>query len=428
MSQFSTNQTKKQDGNETLHVGIDLALEKNVCVVTRENGEKLDHFNFLQSRCGYDYFLKRVRIISQKQSTSRLVVAMEPSNYFWKLMARELEENGITYHLVNAYTVKKHREGNQLDRSKDDRRDAVQIAELSRNGHYTETKLQKGIYEEIKQYAVAYHQLSRSIRREQHILWGLVGQVFPEYFQIFKNLNGETSRAILISNACAAEIRKMKEDDFLAEVKAAYLGKRQSVTKVQQVYQLAATSIGILEGLQAVQLSIQIHLSNIQRFQMQLNQVTDAMTNCLASLPEAEYLLSVKSLGEVSIALFLAEIGDPKRYKCASQWVKLAGIQPTPNSSGKKQHGRTPISRQGRPHLRTMLYFSCLRMIQYDSHFALLYSKLQRRSKNPLTKMQALGVLMNKLLHILWALIHQHTMYNPAFAQSLLVIDHQGTP
>jgi len=419
MSQFSTNQTKKQAGNKTLHAGIDLALEKNVCIITNENGEKLDQFSFPQDRGGYDYFLKRVKMLSQKQCESRLVVAMEPSNYFWKLMARELEENGITYHLVNAYTVKKHREGNQLDRSKDDRRDALQIAELSRNGHYTETRLQKGAYEEIKQYAVLYHQLSRAIRREQHILWGLVGQAFPEYFQIFKNLNGETSRAILISNACAAKIRKMNEDDFLAEVKLQYLGKKMSVTKVHQIYQLAEKSIGILEGLRAIQLSIQVHFSNIQRFQMQLNQITEEMTNCLDSLPETEYLLSIKSLGVVSIALFLAEIGDPKRYKCASQWVKLAGIQPTPSSSGKKQYGRTPISRQGRPHLRTMLYFSCLRMIQYDSHFALLYSKLQRRSKNPLTKMQALGVLMNKLLHILWALIHQQTMYNPAFAQSM---------
>ena len=59
---------------------------------------------------------------------------MEPSNYFWKLFAKELEEKKIPYHLVNAYTVKKHREGDQLDRSKDDQRDAGQIAELSRNG------------------------------------------------------------------------------------------------------------------------------------------------------------------------------------------------------------------------------------------------------------------------------------------------------
>ena len=96
MSQFSTNQTKKQDGTGTLHVGIDLALEKNVCVVTNGNGEKLDYFSFPQARGGYDYFLKRVKMISQKQCKSRLVVAMEPSNYFWKLMARELEELTVT--------------------------------------------------------------------------------------------------------------------------------------------------------------------------------------------------------------------------------------------------------------------------------------------------------------------------------------------
>jgi hypothetical protein len=44
---------------------------------------------------------------------------------------------------------------------------------------------------------------------------------------------------------------------------------------------------------------------------------------------------------------------------------------------------------------------------------------LQRRQNNPLTKMQALGVLMNKLLHILWALIHNQTFYNPSFGQSI---------
>ncbi len=55
---------------------------------------------------------------------------MEPTNYFWKLLARELEEQQIPYRLVNAYSVKKHREGNPLDASKDDPRDAKQIAEL----------------------------------------------------------------------------------------------------------------------------------------------------------------------------------------------------------------------------------------------------------------------------------------------------------
>ena len=403
----------------TLHAGVDLALEKNVVVVINEKAERLDHFSFPQDRGGYDYFLRRLEGLRQKYQASEVVVAMEPSNYFWKLLARELEEKKITYHLVNAYTVKKHREGDQLDRSKDDRRDADQIAELSRNGNYMETRLQKGTYEDLRQYATLHDQLVQGIRREKHVLWGLVGQAFPELSQVFKNLVGETGQALLMACASAVFIRQLSVEDFIAQVRAAYSGKKLHASKLHRVHQLAVSSIGVTEGLGAIQLAIQLHLVELQTFQKQLKRVTNAMTTCLATLPEAPYLLSVKSLQTVSAAIFLAEVGDPNRYQTAAQWVKLAGIQPAPNISGKKQRNQTPMSHQGRARLRTMLFFTCLRLVQQDDHFAQIYAHLQRRQNNPLTKMQALGVLMNKLLHILWALIHNQTFYNPSFGQSI---------
>ncbi len=190
MSQSNIARQLAQAHAETLHAGVDLALEKNVVVVVSEKAERLDHFSFPQDRGGYDYFLRRLESLRHKHQAAKVVVAMEPTNYFWKLLARELEEKQQTYRLVNAYTVKKHREGDQLDRSKDDRRDASQIAELSRNGKTTRTQLQKGAYEDLRQYATLYHQLMQSIRREKAILWGLVGQVFPEVVQAFKDLEG----------------------------------------------------------------------------------------------------------------------------------------------------------------------------------------------------------------------------------------------
>ena len=419
MANSSTSRKRKQDQAGRLHVGVDLALEKNVVVVINERGERLDHFSFAQDRAGYDFFLQRLERLRVKQQASEIAVAMEPSNYFWKLLARELEEKKITYHLVNAYTVKKHREGNQLDLSKDDRRDARQIAELSRNGQYTETHLQRGAYEDLRQYATLYNQCMQDFRREQQVLWALAGQAFPELTQVFKDLCGKTCRALLVSCACAAHIRQMSEAEFISKVRAAYTTRNFSPLRVRQAYHLAATSIGVNEGLQAIQLAIRLHFSHLQTLQIQLEQVAYAMTTCLASLPEAPYLLSVPSMKSVSVALFLAEVGDPKRYRTAAEWVKLAGVQPSPNVSGKKQRSKTPMSRHGRARLRTLLYFTCLRMVQQDSHFAELYSHLQRRPKNPLTKMQALGVLMNKLLHILWALVHNQTRYNPSFAQSI---------
>jgi transposase len=395
---------------------VDLGLEKNLVVVINERAERIDRFSFATERGGYEYFLERVKKVVQKQKAAGILVAMEPSNYFWKLLARELEEREIPYRLVNAYTVKKHREGDRLDRSKDDPRDAEQIAELSRTGHFTETRLQTGAYEELRQYGTLYGQTVQAIRREEQMVWGLTGQAFPELIQVFKDLEGGTSRALLLSCACATSIRQMRESDFLDRVQAAYTGKKFRRSKVARAYHLAATTIGASEGLQALQLAIQLHFSNLQALQSNLKQITQAMTACLATLPEAPYLLSVKSWKAISAALFLAEVGDPKHYQSAAQWVKLAGIQPAPNTSGKKQRSKTPMSHQGRARLRTLLYFTCLRLIQYDPHFAQLYSHLQRRSNNPLTKMQAIGVLMNKLLHILWALMQNHTHYHSSFA------------
>jgi transposase len=417
MSQSNIDRLLAQDPSGTLYAGVDLALEKNVVVVVNEKAQRLDHFSFPQDRGGYDYFLRRLESLRHKHQAEQVVVAMEPTNYFWKLLARELEEKQYSYRLVNAYTVKKHREGDQLDRSKDDRRDAGQIAELSRNGKTTQTQLQKGVYEDLRQYATLYHQLMQSIRREKAILWGLVGQVFPEVVQAFKGLEGETYQALLMSCAPATAIRQLSMDAFLAQVRAAYSGKRLCTSKLKRVYQLANSSIGLTEGLQAIQLAIQVHLTQLQVFETQLEQVTSAMATCLFALPEAPYLLSCPCLKATSAALFLAEVGDPQRYQKAAQWVKLAGIQPVPNSSGRKQRSRTPMSHQGRPHLRTLLYFTCLRMVQHDTRFARLYADLQKRKDNPLTKMQALGVLMNKLLHIWWALIHNQTFYNPSFGQ-----------
>ena len=147
-SQSNIDKPSMQDPAGTLHAGVDLALEKNVVVVVSERAERLDHFIFPQDRD--DYFLRRLEGLCQKYHAAKVVVAMEPTNYFWKLLARELEEKQHSYCLVNPYTVKKHREGDQLDRSKDDRRDAVQIAELSRNGKTTQTQLQKGAYEDLR--------------------------------------------------------------------------------------------------------------------------------------------------------------------------------------------------------------------------------------------------------------------------------------
>lgn len=396
---------------QMLLVGVDLAADRNVAIVINQQAKRLARIQFGHDQPGYDSFRGRLGQLCRQHGAPGVLVGMEPTNYFWKLVAADLQAHQIPYRLVNAYTVKKHREGDQLDRAKDDNRDGFVIADLLRTGKFTESQLLHGSYAELRQYSARYRRLRQEISQQKNLLRQAMGQTFPELRQVFKGLDGQTVRAILWHHASAHHIRRLSEDVFLQGVQADFHGRLLPRRKVRQAYQLAQTSVGLVET-EALQLAIQDCLYLLTLLESQFVEVRRRLVNTFRTLPPAQFMLSL-NLGQVTTARILAETGDPARFTNARQWVKLAGIQPTSNLSGRKTSSPTPMSGKGRSQLRTALYFGCLRLIQFDSAFADYYRYLQQRPQNPLTGMQAIGVLMQKVLHILWALIRDQVVYDP---------------
>jgi transposase len=401
----------------TLFIGVDLALDRNVAVVLDERAEQLTRFGFPNDRDGYDYFYRRLEAVQERQQAPAVLVGMEPTNYFWKLLAADMEQQrpDYGYRLVNPYTVKKNREGNQLDRSKDDNRDAFTIGDLLRTGKYTETQLLHGAYAELRQYVTLYTRLQRDVRRQKTLIRNVAGQLFPELPRVFKDFTGETASALLRHHAAAVAVRRMSQETFIASVRADFGGQRMQVAKLRRVHLLAKRSVGLTDGVEALQLALRLHIETLEALQQQLEAACTALVDTFLALPESAHLLSVHGLGVITAAIILSEIGDPSHYTNARQLIKLAGTQPVPNTSGRKTRSQTPMSHKGRPRLRTTLFFAVMRLVRLDEAFARQYQHLQGREKSPLTKMQALGVLMNKLLRILWALMRNCTFYNPGF-------------
>lgn len=405
----------------TLYVGVDLALDQNVAVVLTERAEQLARFSFPNRRDGYDYFYRRLATLQQRHQASAILVGMEPTNYYWKLLAADLDQHqpDYLYRLVNPYTVKKSREGDQLDRSKDDNRDAFAVADLLRTGKYTETRLLQGGYAELRQYVTLHTRLQKELRRQKMLINNLAGQLFPELAQVFEEFTGLTAVALLRQHAAAVVVQGLSQESFIAGVRADFQGRRLQAAKLGRVYDLAQQSVGLQAGHQALQLAVRLHLESWQALRQQLVVVDTALCETFLALPQAQSLLSIPGLSIVAAATILAEIGDPKHYTSGRQLIKLAGTQPVPNTSGRKSRSQTPMSHKGRPGLRTALFFAVMRLIRLDRAFAQAYQQLQQRPNNPLTPMQALGVLMNKLLRIIWALMQQGTFYqsaNPAVA------------
>lgn len=404
--------------SKTVYVGVDLGLDHHVAVVLGKEPTRgrLDRFGFAPTQEGFTYFHSRMARLLEREQATDMLVGMEPTNGFWKPLAQELELRDQAYCLVNPYTVKKHREGDQLDRSRDDNRDAQQIAKLVRQGAYTQTQLLHGMYAELRQYVVWYDRLTKDSTRQKNVIWSLVKQVFPELTIAFKDLGRKTALAMLSRCAPAATVRQMDWEPFEAMVRSGFHGERLYLKGLRQAYDLAFHSVGIHDGLQAIQDSLSAYVETLWHLEKQRERAACKMHDTLHALPEAPYVLSIPGIKVVNAAMILGEIGDPRRYTSGRQLVKLAGVHPTPNTSGRKQRSRTPMSRKGRPRLRSALNQAVVTLIREDPAFKRRFEHLCQRKENPLEKMQAIGVLMNRLMRIIWALIQGSVYYDSRLA------------
>lgn len=397
----------------TVFAGIDLGLDDCTVVVMDAQGRHLDRFKANHSQDGYGYLVQRLQQVVSRQSASGMWVGMEPTNYYWKLVATYLDGQPIVYRLVNAFTVKRHREGDHLDAAKDDWRDAATIADLLRTGKFNETRLRRGAYAELQMGYAAYWRGRKDRGRQLTLLTNSVRQVFPEVHSVFKDLLGQTMRAVLRSVPAAARMRALSWDEFLDRVRSAAHGQRLAVKRLRQLHALAANSIGVTEGLDSLCADVRNSLDSLELLDQQSARWLENLQAQFRQLPEAASLCSIQGLDETWAMSLIAEIGDLTQYTSGKDLIKLAGTQPTPNASGRRQRSKTPFSKKGRRRLRWVLYWAALHLIRNNEAIAHLYQRLQHRASHPLTKMEALGVCMNKLLAYVWFTGRHCQRYDP---------------
>ncbi len=393
-----------------LFVGVDLGKTTNIAVLIDRRLKCHGRFKFTHSRQEYDQFAKWLRQARVGMASPHVLVGMEPTNDYWQWVANYLNQVGLSYRLVNAFTVKKHREGSQLDYAKNDERDAQAISQLLTQGQFTETQLLPEPYAQMRQYEQTHWQLSAEIRRQKTLLRQHAERLFPELGQLFGDYTGMTAVALLQNHANPQAIAALSWPSFEARVRQDLTGQRLMVKKVRLAYDLAPNSIGGYGG-DALQQLIQQHLASLNHLQQQRATIESALLACFHTLPTAPYLLSL-GLGEVATALIAAELGDLSQFRHPKQLVKLAGIQPTPNQSGFYEREATPMSQKGRPRLRTYLFFGTMRLVRWNAAFKARKEALVNRSENPLKPIEAIGALMNKLLHLAWAVCRQETAYS----------------
>jgi transposase len=413
---------RKQVPEGYLIIGVDPHKKRHAAVAITQDFTTRDKFKFDNTREGLEFLLRRARIEMVESGCRGVMFAIETGGHYWRNIAYYLEERGLPFRFINQFTLKRRREGKDLNRRKNDYRDSEVAAQLLCTGEFTESKVPQGVYAELRTAHNAYRRLVKERTRITNLVKGLLDGLFPEFTLVFKDPCGLTALSVLSTCPIPKVIAEMTEDEFAVAIEAKHQGRLMR-KKLRALHYSARTSIGIDAGARSVSSEISFLVEKLELIRRHIRIIEGTLVRLVDETEEGKYLLSIKGLHYIAVGGLLAELGCFKSYHSAKQMIKMAGSNPTESESAGKKGTHTPMSKQGRPVLRYCAWTSVIPMLRLNSDFR-AWAK-QRRERpahaNPLNGREVVGAALNRLLRLAFAMVKNQTYYQVSKPELTLV-------
>ena len=398
--------------HKTLIIGVDIAKRVQWAQFTDYRGlEVSKHLKFNNDLTGFKSIIQKIEEIKKNKDFSAVIVGMEPTGHYWKPLGAFLENFGIKVVLVNPAHTKKSKELDDNSQTKNDRKDALTIAKLVKDGRYSEMYLPKEEYSELRALTLTRIEVSKTQNSTKNRIRALMDEYFPEFETVFKTfIEGKAALHLLKNCPFPQDVLKLKEleiQELLKEV----VKKTVGIKKIKELQNVAKTSVGITLGIEGAKVRLKVLLENYEQNVKHLELIENEMEKQLQKTGYLEVLTSIPGVGIVSASSFLGEIGNPKRFSNPQQIVRLAGYNLVENSSGLHK-SKTSISKRGRKNLRSILYKMALVLVCKNKEMKTLYNYLRTREKNPLKQKQALVVIAEKAVRVMFNLMINRNNYD----------------
>ena len=417
--QDKQNQLIERISIKHLIVGIDIAQQFHVARAVNFRGIVIgDPLTFENNEDGFARLIQWINRLKALKGLDTTIVGMEPTEHYWVNLSKWLYERNIEVVTVNPHLVKKNKENRDNTQSKSDKKDALVIADMVKNGYYSFIRPSSEIFEKlrvlmsnrdmtVKRLVSAVNQINR---------W--VDIVFPELRQVFKDVKGKGAIATLRLFPTPLEISSLKPQDIVNGWKT--LMKRQAgLRKAKLLIELATHSVGTPQALDAYKLHLEQLLEEFDLATAQLERVEKEVTEVLKKIPFAKKLLAIKGISEIALAGILGEAGDLSGFAHGNSLLRHAGLHLAEASSGKWK-GQIVLSKRGRSRLRRFLYLATMSLVMNNPDFKELHSNNVNVKK--MKKMKSIMKLINKFARILVGMARKNESYRSDKVQPLISI------
>jgi len=414
--QDKQNQLIERISDKHLVVGVDIAQQLHVARAVNFRGIVVgDPLTFENNEEGFANLLHWINNLQRLNNLDTTIVGMEPTGHYWINLSKWLFNQNIEVVTVNPHLVKRNKENRDNTQSKSDKKDALVIADMVKNGYYALVRPTSESFEKLRVLMsnrdVVVKRLVSSINQLNR--W--VDIVFPELREVFKDITGKGAIATLRLFPSPMELRSMQPHEVIMGWKS--LMKRQpGLKKAQLLLQVARRSIGTRQALDAHKFHLEQLLEEYDLAVLQLERVEKEVKDVLDQIPFAKKLLTIKGISEISLAGILGEAGDLSGFSHGNSLLRHAGLHLAEASSGKWK-GQIVISKRGRSRLRRFLYLATMSLVMNNPEFKAIHSNNVKVKK--IKKMKSIMKLVGKLARIFVGIARRNEAYCPSKVQPL---------
>ncbi len=413
LEQFHQLKREIRGSTEYLIVGLDIAKEKHNAFFGTATGTSLYRGMFFDNTLeGFRKLIAQVEALKTQYGLPKVVFGMEPTGNYHKPLAEYLIKNGHMVVLVSPSSTAKNRELLDGRWDKHDTKDAANIADLISQG--------KCLYYDFPETAIrdirSLLSLKKRLKKEDQAMQVRIrNQLLAQYFpEVDRHIRADVSLAVIRTCLDPSLIARMEYDEFCRAVAPGRVNFRQQ-RLLSQIWQLAHQSIGCHAG-ETVSFEAETMVSNIHHVREAIKILNYKIENLCLPFPEYPCLLSIPGFGPEVSSTVLGAIGNPFRFSCGRQVLKMAGYDLCADRSGKTASNAVPvISKMGKVDLRFALYQAALIASNSNTYFMTYYTnKLKDRSQEKGIGIKMRVKLAAKLLIIAWTLMKKKEMFDPA--------------
>ena len=397
---------------KTLVIGIDVGSETHFARAFNWRGYEFSRkpLEFGNTEEGFETLRTWIMELKEKHGMDKVIPGMEPTGHYWFNLGKFLQDEGMKPVHVNPHHVKKSKEMDDNDPSKNDRKDPKVIAGLVNEGRYFYPYIPDGIYAEIRALS-GLQVLARSeITRLKNRIARWFSIYFPNYKDVYGNVGAVSGLMVLKEAPLPEDIVKLGVEGvnrIWRDAKLRGVGLKRARTLVTA----AEHSIGSREAQEAARIELRILLADYERYTAREKDLMALIEEKIAEVPYVDKLLEIRGVGLKTVVGFVAEVGDIKRFDDPKQLQKLAGYAIVRNQSGKHK-GESHISYRGRKRLRYVLYEAAVSVVGHSPEFRSIHQYYTTRDRNPLKKMQSMIAVACKLIRVFYLILQTGVTYN----------------